>query len=253
MVEKQPRGHKPTRSHAIEGSPTGRRGPQMPYPAFPRVTFGRFRLLAILSGWLLLATGCNFSPPVKEKAEAKSGAQQQQTQDQNPGWDLDCIYARLQNPPESFHYSYKHNDTAWEAEVTASTIDGTRTDPQGVQPIHGVRSDTDSWRGAWMKLSAISGMSSTFALVHNADEATVREAAESLNGYDTIRYSVDTTRATSVESGLYRTTLGAGGFEKGTVWVTSKGCPVKFVLDVEMHLRDGSVAHDHYEEAMIRR
>lgn len=170
----------------------------------------------------------------------------------NPAWDLNCVYERLQNPPDSFHYSYKHNDIAWEADVTPSAIDGTRTAPEGVRPIHGVRSDTESWHGAWMNLSAISGMASTFALVRNAD-SNVREGTESVNGFETIRYSVDTTRAGPVEAGLYRATLGAGGLEKGTVWVTAQGCPVKFALDSEMHLNDGRTEHDHYEEAIIRK
>ena len=103
-----------------------------------------------------------------------------------------------------------------------------------------------------MNLSAISGMASTFALIRNAD-SNRREGTESVNGFDTIRYSVDTTRSGSVEAGLYRATLGPGGFEKGTVWVTAQGCPVKFALDVETHLKDGSTDHDHYEEAIIRK
>jgi hypothetical protein len=103
-----------------------------------------------------------------------------------------------------------------------------------------------------MNLSAISGMSSTFALVRNAD-SNVREGTEPVNGFDTLRYSVDTTRAESVEAGLYRATLGPGGFEKGTVWVTAQGCPVKLALDAEMHLNDGRIEHDHYEEAIIHK
>jgi len=118
--------------------------------------------------------------------------------------------------------------------------------------IHGVRSDADSWQSAWMNLGAISGLASSFSLVRNSD-SNLREGTEHINGFDAIRYSVDTTRATGVETGLYRATLGPGGFEKGTVWVTSQGCPVKFVLDVEMHNNNGGVQQDHYEEAMFRK
>ena len=186
------------------------------------------------------------------KAAAPSGPTATAAGAANPAWDLNCVYERLQNPPDSFHYTYKHNEVAWDADVTPNTIDGTRTAPDGARPIHGVRSDTDSWHSAWMNLSAISGISSTFALVRNAD-SNVREGTESVNGFDTIRYSVDTTRSGAVEAGLYRATLGQGGFEKGTVWVTAQGCPVKFVLDAEMRLNDGRTEHDHYEEAMIRK
>lgn len=204
---------------------------------------------------MLGATGCKLGPS-STKDDRKAAVQSQPPATAagaaNPAWDLNCVYERLQNPSDSFHYTYKHNEVAWEADVTPSTIDGTRTAPEGVRPIHGVRSDTDSWHGAWMNLSAISGMSSTFALVRNA-ESNVREGTEMANGFDTIRYSVDTTRSGPVEAGLYRATLGPGGSEKGTVWVTAQGCPVKFALDVEMHLNDGRVEHDHYEEAILRK
>lgn len=213
------------------------------------------RGMLFLGVLLLTISGCksgqssanNDSKRVAESQRPKTAATAP-----NPAWDLNCVYERLQNPPDSFHYTYKHNDVAWEADVTPSTIDGARTAPDGVRPIHGVNSDMDSWHGAWMNLSAISGMSSTFALVRNA-ESNVREGTESVNGFDTIRYSVDTTRSGTVEAGLYRATLGTGGSEKGTVWVTAQGCPVKFGIDVEMHLNDGRVEHDHYEEAIIRK
>ncbi len=117
---------------------------------------------------MLGATGCKLGPS-STKDDRKAAVQSQAAAGAaNPAWDLNCVYERLQNPPDSFHYTYKHNEVAWEADVTPSTIDGTRTAPEGVRPIHGVRSDTDSWHGAWMNLSAISGMSSTFALVRNA-------------------------------------------------------------------------------------
>ena len=61
------------------------------------------------------------------------------------------------------------------------------------------------------------------------------EGAEKVNGYDTTKYSVDTSRADTAEQGLYRATLGSGGFEKGTWWVTADGCPVKLSLDSELH------------------
>lgn len=204
---------------------------------------------------LLTMSGCKLgrsSTSNDSKRAAESQRSKTASTASNPAWDLNCVYERLQNPPDSFHYMYKHNEVAWEADVTPTTIDGTRTAPDSVRPIHGIHSDTDSWHGAWMNLSAISGMSSTFALVRNS-ESNVREGVESVNGFETVRYSVDTNRAGTVEAGLYRATLGTGGSEKGTVWVTAQGCPVKFGIDVEMHLNDGRVEHDHYEEAIIRK
>lgn len=222
----------------------------------PRIVRKRMRTGQLCVALALLALGCN-GVPTKDKRTAQAQEPTKQSsgaaeKSANPSWDLNCVFERIQNPPDSFHYTYKHNESSWEADVTPDSIEGARKAPDGVRPIHGVRSDADSWHQAWMNLSAISGMSSTFALVRSG-ESTLRDRVEPVNGFDTIRYSVDTTRANSVESGLYRATLGPGGLEKGTVWVTSQGCPVKFVIDVEMHMSDGRIERDHYEEAMIRK
>lgn len=223
----------------------------MRYPKHKR----QIEALALSFVLMLMTSACK-SGHSSSKDDRKAARQPQRTATAasaaNPGFDLNCVYERLQNPPDSFHYTYKHNENAWEADVSPTAIEGTRSGPDAARPIRGVRSDPDSWHSAWMNLSAISAMSSTFALIRNAD-SNVREGTESLNGFDTVRYSVDTTRGSSEEAGLYRATLGVGGFEKGTVWITAQGCPVKFALDTEMHLSNGRIERDHYEEAIVRK
>jgi hypothetical protein len=98
----------------------------------------------------------------------------------------------------------------------------------------------------------IAGMSSAVALVKSGS-VIQSEGAEKVNGYDTTKYSVDTSRADTAEQGLYRATLGSDGFEKGTWWVTADGCPVKLSLDSELHSNNGSVEKLHYEEAMVQK
>jgi len=214
------------------------------------------RVLIVVAGLVLLATfGCTSSKRT-ENAEKNSGAQQKPAAAaESAGIDLNCVMDHIQNPTEAFHYSYKKdssNPVQEEADITPQTIDGSFTNNSGSQPVHGVRSDADSWRSAWAGLSGISGMSSAVALVRNGS-ATVREGAEKMNGYDATRYSIDTARGDSAEQGLYRSVLGAGGFEKGEAWVTAQGCPVKMVVDSELHSNDGSVEKIHYEVAMIRK
>src|SRR5690349_16791777 len=74
--------------------------------------------------------------------------------DADPGINLNCIYDRLKDPPESFHYVYKKNDADGsnvdqEADVTPQTIDGFRLQPDGSQqPLHAVHSDQQSWQSA---------------------------------------------------------------------------------------------------------
>jgi hypothetical protein len=96
-------------------------------------------------------------------------------------------------------------------------------------------------------------MASLFAIVHNTS-AVVNSAAEKVNGYDATKYAIDTANASATEQGLFKSTLGPGGSEKGTVWVTAQGCPVKLVLDEELHSKDGGLTgRAHYEEAMVKK
>ncbi len=171
------------------------------------------------------------------------------------GIDLNCVMDHIQNPPGNFHYSYRKdssNPVAEEADITPQTIDGSFTNGSGSHPIHGVKSDSQSWQGAWTGLMGIAGMSSAVALVKSGS-VIQSEGAEKVNGYDTTKYSIDTSRADTTEQGLYRSTLGSGGFEKGTWWVTADGCPVKLSLDSELHSNNGSVEKLHYEEAMVQK
>jgi hypothetical protein len=173
----------------------------------------------------------------------------------DPGIDLNCIMDHIQNPPEAFHYSYiKQSDSPVEeqADITPQTIDGMFKNASASRTLHGDRSDRENWQAAWTGLMGISGMSSTIALV-NHSSATVKEGPEKVNGYDAVRYSIDTSRGDAIEQGLYRSVLGAGGFQKGTVWTIPPGCPVKLILDSEMHLSNGNIDKVHYEEAMVRK
>jgi hypothetical protein len=97
-------------------------------------------------------------------------------------------------------------------------------------------------------------MASLFAMVRNTS-AVVNEGQEKgVNSYNTVKYSIDTGRGTATEQALFKSILGPGGAEKGTVWVTSEGCPVRIVLDEELHAKDGSLlGKAHYEEAMVKK
>jgi len=228
---------------------------------------GRLTPVACALVFWLFSSACNSKPTSKDAAEIpveqgsnKDGKVTPQS-GPDPGVDLNCVYERLKNPPESFHYVFKKEDSDGfkvdqEADVTPQTIDGFRMQPDGTQkPVHAVRSDASGWQVALASLTGISGMSSTVATFnHNA--AMKREPdGNTVNGYETIHYSIDTSRwdATTRQM-LGNFALGPGGFDKGDVWVTSQGCPVKFVLDDEMHKKDGSFLEKvHYEEAMVKK
>jgi hypothetical protein len=207
----------------------------------------------IALGISLTLFGCNSSkaPDAKVPSKQSTAVAQKST---DPDIDLNCVINHLQNPPESFHYMFKdESDNPWaeEADVTPQMIDGSfknNSVPAPV-PLHAAPQEMPH-QYQW----AIGRMASLFALVRGTS-AVVNEGAEKgVNGYDTVKYSIDTTRANATEQALYTSTLGPGGSERGTVWVTAEGCPVRIALDEELHSKDGSVSGKaHYEEAMVKK
>ncbi len=216
-------------------------------------TQARDCLVAVLAFITMLA--CS-SAPSRTVDRASGSAQKSVGAAKNsagPDIDLNCVVEHIQNPPESFHYSFKaESDNPWqeEADVTPQQVDGSFSNHSLPTPqqFHGTPREASS------NLMAIGRMASLFATVRNTS-AVVNEGPEKgVNGYDTIKYSIDTARGTAPEQALYKSILGPGGSEKGSAWVTSQGCPVRIVLDEELHSKDGSlVGKAHYEEAMIRK
>jgi hypothetical protein len=199
--------------------------------------------------------GCNSAPP--KTLDLASGSAQKSVgaarDSADPNIDLNCVVDHIQNPPESFHYAFKaESDNPWEeqAEVTPQQIDGSFSNSSLPTPqqFHGTPREVSS------NLMAIGRMASLFATVRNTS-AVVNEGAEKgVNGYNTVKYSIDTARGNATEEALYKSILGPGGSEKGSVWVTSQGCPVRIALNEELHAKDGSLAGKaHYEEAMIKK
>jgi hypothetical protein len=227
----------------------------------------RFRGAAGLVAALAITVACNSNPARDQEEAVERGRTQAHTKtdagqsNSGPGIDLKCVFEHLQNPRESFHYLYKKNasdgfNVHQEADVSPQAIDGFRTQSDGSQQaLHGLRSDTQSWREAQTGITGISGMAGTVSTFNHSSAMQRESDGGKVNGYDTIHYSIDTARwdATTRQM-LGNMTLGPGGFDKGDAWVTSEGCPVKLVLDDEMHNKDGSqIGKTHYEVAMIKK
>lgn len=216
---------------------------------------GLLRAVGIAALGLLLgsALGCNSNPTAKNSAEppAKTAAAAPiSSESDNPGINLQCAADRIQKAPAPFHWSFKKvvppmTNADWEADVTPDSIAGTLIDSSGTRAIHSFRSDSTSWNTAVLALTGPLP-ASTFALV-NHSSATVSAGTENMNGKNTIKYAMDTSKDTPADASLIRSVLGANGSVKGSAWVTREGCPIKFVLDVEQHNNDGIVQKEHYE------
>ena len=193
------------------------------------------------------------------KSESRTGEQRATATSDSAGSHIDlmCIGERINNPPEAFHYSYKYNDASTsvskEAEITPQAMEIAIKDQSGSHSFHGVRSDEVSWNSAVLDLSGLglTAMMSRFDAL-NGTSAISRQANESMNGYDTTRYAINSTTAGDPDQRKFAALFGAGAFEKGTVWVPADGCAVKLVLDERM-LFGSNLKDAHYELARIRK
>ncbi len=207
-------------------------------------------LLAVICGALAIAAACTSNSKSKSTDQGSSDSAGSHI-------DVMCVGERINNPPESFHYSYKYKDATSssdrEADITPQAMEITIKDQSGAHSYHGVRSDEVSWNSAVLDLSSL-GMTAMMSRLDalNDTSAITRQATEPVNGYDTTRYAIDSTKANSADQRKFDVLFGNGSFEKGTVWVPSDGCAVKLVLD-ERVLLGGELKDAHYEMARLRK
>jgi hypothetical protein len=114
-------------------------------------------------GASLTLLGCNSSKR-SENARTTKQSSSAAANSTAPDIDLNCVINHIQNPPESFHYSFTDvSDNPWqeEAEVTPQSINGTFTNNSLPTPqsFHGTPQEVSS------NLHAIGRMASLFALV----------------------------------------------------------------------------------------
>jgi len=174
----------------------------------------------------LVASGCSSSSAPKGRENTASPSQASTSPAGNSGTPrptLGCYADRTLNAPAPFHLSWKLDDSTghsdWEADVTASTIDGTWTNSSGTRKIHWVRSDSSSWQMAFVTFP-FGSQSGHFRLLYGT--AMTAQGHESVNGYDTTKYAIDTTHASAADAIALRSALGAKGYITGTAWADRK-------------------------------
>src|SRR5882724_7790724 len=181
---------------------------------------------------VLIASACTS----KQEAKTKEPSAVATSDSTNSHVDVMCVGEHINNPPEAFHYSYKYSDASSssnkEADITPQAMDITIKDQSGSHSFHDVRSDEASWSRAVVDLSSLNmtGMMSRLDSL-NGTSAISEQATETVNGYDTTRYAIDTTKANTADQQKLEFLFGTGSFEKGAVWAPSDGCAVKLVLD----------------------
>jgi hypothetical protein len=217
--------------------------------------FQEFWVYPLISFAVITASSCNSSPASSGAREAGAAAASN-----NAGTHIDvmCVGERINNPPESFHYSYVYTDASSsvdkEADITDQDMTITIKDKSGSHSYHGARSDETSWDRAVLDLSGlnITAMSSRLNSL-NGTSAIVSRGADAVNNYSTTKYTIDTTSANSSDKRKFDVLFGGGSFEKGTIWMGADGCAVKLALDEGIWRENGDVNKVHYEMARIKK
>lgn len=244
----------------------------------------RFLVLSSFALVLFLAIGCSTRTATNPKEERK----QQPTNASNPmDRQIDggsyCVQTLTQGPPLSapLHFSNKETESDgsskdFESDLTGDKLDVTiherhpATDfdrelntVKGVVPTpirdgfaesvrtnHFTRSDASGWT---MGANSIVLGASPWQLFINKPTVT-QVGPDSLAGYDTVKYAVDTTHQDKMDKAAL---LAAGRLKDynitGTAWVLKdKNCILQYAIDFEQDEPDGKVRKTHYEGGVTK-
>jgi hypothetical protein len=251
----------------------------------------RLNTAAVLAGAVLLTLVACSSKPKSRTDRTQAQLKETASQDHFDGGTY-CVQTFLQGPPpaQPLHFSYKviESDPSlktkdYEADLAADTLDviyherwlasdedraminDTRKfdDPKSVVRTinngyaegtfinHYTRSDQSQWRMAATGLAQGGTPWNLFV----SKPSVHRAGNEDLNGYDTIKYSVDTTH----DSQSDKAALMMFGKLKdynitGNAWVLKDvNCVLQYSLDYEEQSKDGKASKTHYEGAITKK
>jgi hypothetical protein len=245
--------------------------------------FGTMSVFAM--GLLLLAAqACTSRSSKKTEADQSN----QSTRVTNPlGRQLDggsyCVQTMTQGPPPAtpVHFSNKQNESDgsskdFEADLVGDTFDRTISErhpatdqdrqfnadfPKLATPIrdgfaettrtiHYTRSDQSGWREGGNGIALGGTPWGLFVF----KPLVTRVGAENINGYDTIKYTVDTTHESELDksAGLLRQLKDYN--ITGTAWVLKDAnCVLQYNIDDEQVGKDGKISKAHYEGSVTKK
>ena len=245
---------------------------------------------AVLAATMLLTlVACSSKPRSTERT--KPPLKETAAQDHFDGGTY-CVQTFLQGPPpaQPLHFSYKvvESDPSsktkdYEADLASDTLDviyherwlasdddralinDSRKfdDPKSViREIkdgyaeitfinHYTRSDASQWRMAATSLAQGGTPWNLFV----SRPGVSRVGNENLNGYDTVKYSVDTTHASQSDKAALMMFSRLKGYDiTGTAWVLKDAnCVLQYSVDYAEESKDGKASKTHYEGTVTKK
>jgi len=142
-----------------------------------------------------------------------------------------------------------------EADFTPETLEGSTSSNSGkeVHKISSVHSDPPGWGVAIMVL--VAPLPSASGAMKLAQSTVTAAGPEPVGGYDTIKYTFDTSRLSETDKLANESLLGVQDYSiTGTAWITKGNqCMVKFTTDFEQHLKDDTISKVHYEGSITKK
>lgn len=165
-----------------------------------------------------------------------------------------CLQQMFKNPPGAFHASFlektaERDTSSIEVDVTSTAIDYTKTD---------INAGQNSTSTKHLALAQMSEMELDFDVMgpvpwHGelvaAQNATKPTGNESVNGYSTQKFEIDTANEPAAQKATFDSLMAVKDYKIiGHVWITSDaGCLVKYIVDFEQDKKDGSIQKKHFE------
>ncbi len=205
---------------------------------------------------LYFGSGCSSSTKSADAKEQSAAGRR----DTGQKVDIYCLGDHVSNPSDSFHYSFKATDEQnavdKEADVTPQTMVVTIQDKSGSHTYHGTRSDEGSWGRAVLDLSGwgMTVMIARIAFIKDGNSSSIKKVdTGTVNGYVATHYAIDTGNANAKGRQSFAALFGAGSYDKGEIWTTADGCPVKLLLEEAKQMPNGTVSKTHFEINVIKK
>ena len=224
--------------------------------------FCRHGICFVIGATVLLASGCKFGADSTAAGRATSAGSMSRPNPNkfSPIGASVCLQQMIKNPTEPFHLSFAEKSSTLdassvEADVTPATIDYTKHDTTAGQTStstkHLARAQVSELEVDFDLMGPVPWHGELVA----AQDAAKSAGRESVNGYNTIKYSIDTANEPAAQKATFLSLMAMKDYRiVGSAWVTSDtGCLVKYAIDLEQDGKNGNVKRTHFEGNVTKR
>lgn len=210
---------------------------------------------------LAMVSGCKVGAGSAAAGSVDSGGANRPDPDKfSPTSASLCLQQMIKNAPGPFHLSFAEklpdaDTSSAEADVTPTTMDYTTHETGKGQTTtttkHLARAQMSELELDFDVMGPVPWHGELVA----AQDATKGAGEENVNGYSTLKYSIDTANEPAAQKATFESLMAVKNYKiVGSAWVTSdNGCLVKYAIDFEQDGKDGSVKKTHFEGNVTKR